>query len=182
LKLFHFSQDGKIPRFHPRAVAVPSPRRPGGEWLNGALVWAIDQAHQAMYLFPRDCPRVLIWPVETTTAEDRRYWFGSGETRFFAFIEWSWLPSLVQARLYRYELPPGAFRSLDDAGMWISEEGVEPLGVELIDDLPTRLSAERVELRVVRDFSGLAGMTGTSLHVSAIRMRNAGIGDAAAPS
>jgi hypothetical protein len=181
VKLFRFSADGSIRRFVPRPVAVPSPRPPGQEWLNGPLVWAIGQEHQAMYLFPRDCPRVLLWPVETTSSEEREYWFGRSDARFIAYIEWGWLEPLVHARLYRYELPDRSFRSLDDAVMWISSDVVEPVAVELIDDLPMRLRAEQVELRVVADFGCLSGITGSSLHVSAIRMRNAWVGDAGPP-
>lgn len=181
MKLFHFSEDGSIRRFVPRPVAVASPRAPGQEWLNGPLVWAIDETHQAMYLFPRDCPRVLLWPVETTSVEEREYWFGRGDLRFIAFVEWSWVRPLGDARLYRYELPGESFRSLEDAGMWISSDVVEPVAVELIHDLPRRLCDERVELRVVPDFACLSGIIGSSLHVSAIRMRNARIGDAGGP-
>lgn len=181
VKLFHFSDNGSIRRFVPRPVTVTSPRPPGQERLNGPLVWAIDEAHQAMYLFPRDCPRVLLWPVETTRDEEREYWFARGDARFIAFVEWTWLEPLVQARLYRYELPARSFQSLHDAGMWISSDVVEPMAVELIDDLPMRLSTEQVELRVVPDFGWLSGITGSSLHVSAIRMRNAGMGDAGCP-
>ena len=66
MRLFHFSDDPAIARFEPRAVLVPSPRAPGREWLNGPLVWAIDEPHQPMYLFPRDCPRILLWPRPET--------------------------------------------------------------------------------------------------------------------
>ena len=36
---------------------------------HGPLVWAIDKWHQPMYRFPRDCPRILLWPRVTTTAK-----------------------------------------------------------------------------------------------------------------
>ncbi|HMG50328.1 MAG TPA: hypothetical protein VK597_07005, partial [Inquilinus sp.] len=62
MRLFHFSDDPAIERFEPRPVRVPSARPAGREWLNGPLVWAIDDAHQMLYLFPRDCPRILAWP------------------------------------------------------------------------------------------------------------------------
>ena len=54
MRLFHFSEDAAITRFAPRPVAVPSARPREQEWLNGPLVWAIDEAHQPLYLFPRD--------------------------------------------------------------------------------------------------------------------------------
>ena len=57
-RLYHFSDDPSITRFVPRPVLVPATRPPGSDWLNGPLVWAIDEWHQPMYLFPRDCPRI----------------------------------------------------------------------------------------------------------------------------
>ena len=54
--LYHFSEEPDIAVFAPRAL----PARPE---ITEPLVWAIDAAHQHMYLFPRDCPRALLWPV-----------------------------------------------------------------------------------------------------------------------
>jgi hypothetical protein len=58
------------------------------------LVWAIDEPHEPMYLFPRDCPRILIWPTPDTTARDRAEWFGDTPARMTAHIEESWLDRL----------------------------------------------------------------------------------------
>jgi hypothetical protein len=176
MRLFHFSEDGSIARFTPRPVAVPSRRPPGQEWLNGPLVWAIDEGHQPLYLFPRDCPRLLAWPVECTTGPDRDRWRALSEheaTRFLAFVEEGWADRLSASSLYRYELAADGFESLADAGMWVARHAVEPVAVERLDDLPARLAAEQVELRTVRSFSSLTHLLQTSLHVSAIRMRNA---------
>jgi len=73
-RLFHFSELGSIEKFIPKAVDVPSPRDIGQEWLNGPLVWATDEEHQATYLFPRDCPRILMWQTTATTDQDKRLW------------------------------------------------------------------------------------------------------------
>ena len=51
-RLFHFSDNDTIKLFHPRPVCVPVERLKGLEWLNGPLVWAIDEWHQPMYMFP----------------------------------------------------------------------------------------------------------------------------------
>ena len=75
MRLFHFSDDGGLTRFTPRPVLVPSARPPGRDWLNGPLVWAIDEARQPLYLFPRDCPRILLYPTPATTAEDLQRWW-----------------------------------------------------------------------------------------------------------
>src|SRR5580692_5650473 len=75
-RLFHFSDDPAIAVFTPRPVRVPAERGPGREWLNGPLVWAIDEPRQPMYLFPRDCPRILLWLTPQTTEADKALWWG----------------------------------------------------------------------------------------------------------
>ena len=91
MRLFHFSDDPDIAIFEPRPVRVPAQRRVGEEWLNGPLVWAIDAWHQPMYLFPRECPRILLWPTPQTTDDDRRIWWGDSSARIIANIERAWL-------------------------------------------------------------------------------------------
>ena len=54
MRLFHYSEDPSIVVFEPRPVRVPAARRAGFEWLNGPLVWAIDEPHSILYLFPRE--------------------------------------------------------------------------------------------------------------------------------
>jgi len=69
-RLFHFSDNATIRLFRPRAVGVSVKRLKGLEWLNGPLVWAIDEWHQPIYMFPRKCPRILLWRKEKTTDRD----------------------------------------------------------------------------------------------------------------
>lgn len=174
MRLFHFSDDPAIARFEPRPVRTPSTRPPGREWLNGPLVWAIDEAHQPMYLFPRDCPRILLWPTERTTAQDLDAWRrDAGGARMLAHVEEGWLETLKTGALFRYEFPAETFESLEDAGMWISRTGVDPLRMEVIDDLPAALAAQGVELRVMPSLAPLRGAWNSSLHASGIRLRNA---------
>jgi hypothetical protein len=173
MRLFHFSDQQGLERFEPRPVAVPSQRPPGRDWLNGPLVWAIDDWHQPMYLFPRDCPRILLWPVATTTAADLEAWWGGRTARIIAHIEWAWFEAFKTGRLFRYEFPPTDFECLDDAGMWISRQAVEPIGVEVITDLPAALRDSGVELRIMDDLTPLRGVWATTLHASGNRLRNA---------
>jgi len=67
MRLFHFSDDPRIEVFEPRSPRVLAVRPSGQQWLNGPLVWAIDESHSILYLFPRECPRVVIWPTRQTT-------------------------------------------------------------------------------------------------------------------
>jgi hypothetical protein len=174
-ELFHFSEQGDIACFTPRPVTTPSVRAPGMDWLNGPLVWAIDAWHQPMYLFPRDCPRILVRPTDATGEDDlARHWPG-GPVRMLAYVEQGWLDRLRSATLFRYGLPSASFEALE-AGMWISREAVAPNRVEPVSNLPERLAALDVELRPVADLRPLKTLWETSLHTSGIRLRNAADG------
>jgi len=172
MQLFHFSEESGIEFFTPRPVKTAVPRAEGKEWLNGPLVWAIDDWHQPMYLFPRDCPRILTWPISTTTPEDRRGFCAISSCRMVAHIERRWLDRLSRAVLYRYALPEEGFQSLGDAGMWVARGVVKPMSVERIDNIQRALSDSGVELRVLPSLKTLKPLWSTSLHVSGIRLRN----------
>jgi hypothetical protein len=173
MRLFHFSEEADIKEFTPRPVQIPAQRSAGIEWLNGPLVWAIDEAHQPMYLFARDCPRILLWPVAATNAADRSAYFGDTEARMIAYVESGWLPRIRSTRLYRYELPAAPFETLHDAGMWVAKASVRPLATQLIENLPETLRTQNVELRAQDTLTPLRRLWSTSLHVSGIRLRNA---------
>ena len=170
MRLFHFSEEAGLKRFEPRPVRTPSARAAGREWLNGPLVWAIDAAHEALYLFPRDCPRVLIWATETTTAEDRSHWLG--QAAMVAFVERAWIHRLQHGEIWRYHLPQATFEDLGDAGMWVSRSPVEPLGADHLTDLPGQLALRGVTLTPVTSLASLRQLWDTSLHASGIRLRN----------
>ncbi|WP_342238307.1 DUF6886 family protein [Inquilinus sp. OTU3971] len=172
MRLFHFSDDPAIERFEPRPVRVPSARPAGQEWLNGPLVWAIDDAHQMLYLFPRDCPRILAWATPRSTPADRAHWLGPGNARAVAFVEAAWIDRLRAVAIHRYELPPETFRSLGDAGMWVSEAPVAPLGRVVLGELDGELARRGVDLRIVDTLAPLAALWDSSLRVSGIRLRN----------
>lgn len=171
-RLFHFSELGSIEKFIPKPVDVPSPREIGQEWLNGPLVWATDEEHQATYLFPRDCPRILVWQTSTTTEDDKRLWWGERDCSMIAHVEWDWLRRIRDQSLYRYQLPPDSFTYIEDGWMWVSKEIVTPVHVERIDDLLGALRELNVELRVMDSLLPLRQLWTTSLHVSGIRLRN----------
>ncbi len=156
MRLFHFSEDPSIEEFVPRPRNTPKPRSPGFEWLNDPLVWAIDDWHQPMYLFPRQCPRILLWPTDTTKSKDIERFFGESKARMLAYIEERWLTELQETTIYRYEMPIATFESLEDAGMWVSISAVQPLQTTPFCSLDTRLENEGVELRVLPTLAELA--------------------------
>ena len=173
MRLYHFSEDPDIDVFVPRPVRVPVERPAGSDWLGGPLVWAIDEAHQAMYLFPRDCPRILLWATPESTSKDTKRWWRGSSHRTLAYVEKAWLERLQSATIYRYELPAESFEDLHDAGMWVSKEVVEPLRMDALDSLVSKLEIHNVELRVVDSLVPLKEVWRTSLHASGIRLRNA---------
>lgn len=173
MRLFHFSEDGAIDRFEPRPVRIPSERAPGFDWLNGPLVWAIDEPHQPMYLFPRDCPRILLWQTPQTLEADRAAWWGERTDRMIACVEWAWFERVRTARLFRYDLPPEWFEDLGDAGMWVSRTAVAPTSVEVIDDLVGALERSGTELRFMTSLAPLRTIWSSSVHASGVRLRNA---------
>jgi len=171
MRLFHFSDDAAISTFIPRPALVPSQRAPGMEWLNGALVWAIEEQVDFMYLFPRNCPRIVISATERTNEADRTRWLGA--YRAVAYIERDRLRDVATTTLHRYHLPNDSFESLQDAGMWVSRIAVKPLRCDMLSDLPAALAARGVDLRVVDSLLPLKGLWETTLHASGIRLRNA---------
>ena len=89
-----------------------------------------------------------------------------------AYIEWSWLKRFSETVLYRYILPNDGFHCLHDAGMWVSRSAATPAEVQQISSLPTALDDAKVELRIVPTLGPLRALGTTSLHMSAIRLRN----------
>jgi hypothetical protein len=172
-RLFHFSDDPEIDLFAPRPVRVPVDRPEGQAWLNGPLVWSIDQAHEFLYLFPRECPRIVVWLTPATRAEERSLWFGNRPCCTIAHIESRWLDRFRAAVVYRYDMPTATFEDIDEVGMWVSRVAIRPRAVEPIGDLPAALEARNVELRVLESLTPLKDVWQTSLHASGIRLRNA---------
>ncbi|MFM0649885.1 hypothetical protein PQR14_36705, partial [Paraburkholderia bryophila] len=109
VRLFHFSDDPTIEVFDPRPIRVNVERPRGQEWLNGSLVWATDEAHELLYLFPRECPRILVWPTPESTPEDKAAWFDTRSYAAIAYIESAWFERLRTGVIHRYELPPQSF-------------------------------------------------------------------------
>ena len=171
-RLFHFSDNPNIEAFEPRPVQVPTTRSRGMEWLNGPLVWAIDGDHALLYLFPRECPRIVMWRRSRSSAEDVAR-FLDPMARMTAYVERGWLARIGAARLTRYEMPAERFTDLRDAGMHVARDCIVPLARRELSDLIGQLIAERTSLRSLDNLTPLRAAWSSSLHVSGIRLRNA---------
>jgi hypothetical protein len=161
--LFHLSEEPGIERFHPR----PS------EYTSEPVVWAINADRLHNYLMPRDCPRVTWYAGRETTAADVDRFLGSSPA--VVAIENGWLERLRSCRLYSYQMPPESFECLDEcAGYFASRMAVEPVAVEIIEDLPGELLRRGIELRFVPSLWELRdAVVASTLQFSIIRMRNA---------
>ena len=139
-KLWHFSENPSLGRFTPKPVAA-DPQGP-------ALVWAVDTRHVPLFWFPRDCPRGCIWPAQKTTTQDRDRFFGQTDAPRIHVTESGWLRRLQEARLFAYQLPIDGFRPHDVGGYWITDQPVDAIGQEPIDDLIGRHAQAEIELRI----------------------------------
>ena len=168
-RLFHVSDDPAIPIFKPR----PSPS--AFETIKGDVVFAITQRLLHNYLLPRDCPRVSFYAGPATIQKDVDHFFGAATAPYVLAIEKAWLPGIMEATIYLYELPPDAFELLDVcAGYYIAYEAVKPIAVRTIPNILDELLTRDIELRLVPSLWPLAdAVTASSLNYSCIRMRNA---------
>jgi hypothetical protein len=167
VRLFHFSEDPNIATFIPR---VPD-HRPDIE----PYVWVVDAERAWTYYFPRDCPRILLWPTDTTTPEDLGHWFGGNPRARIACIEHGWLERMRTTRVYRYEFAPENFIPLEgDGWMLVSRETETPIAMEtLAEDLVEALRGDGVEVRIMPNLVPLWNAWEHSFHFSGIRLRYA---------
>ena len=164
--LYHFSEDPRLTRFEPH-VPRTNPTHP-------PAVWAIDAAHAPLYWFPRDCPRVTIWPRDESGLVEFRARFTTLAARLHA-IESSWLERMRTAEVFRYEFDADGFEPWEAAdGQWISARAVTPVAVAAVGDLLQAHAGAGIELRIVPSLWPLhdAAMSG-EFNFSIVRMHNA---------
>lgn len=167
MKLYHFSDSGDITVFEPRAPT----RRPD----TAPLVYAIDEWHSPLYFFPRDCPRVGIWPVESTVDEERRDF---GGPRMRLLIDRRYEDKWRSGGIYRYTVDAAGFEDCRDHGVWVCSHTATPERVEHLPDLPRAVEDAGVAVEIVDSlvdvglslFDRDEGRFTTTLHVSMIRM------------
>jgi hypothetical protein len=138
--VWHVSENPSLSRFLPGRSATNA-KAP-------ALVWAVDTRHVPMFWFPRDCPRGCIWPVSSTTSEDRERFFGQSATNRVHVMEGGWLPRMQECHLYAYRLPTEAFQPHEVGGYWVASEPVDAIERVELDDLVARHAGAGIELRI----------------------------------
>lgn len=164
--LWHYSEDPSLGELRPRTTAT----RPG----EPPLVWAVDARHAPMFWFPRDCPRGCIWPVSTTSDEDRERFFGQSALPRVHVIEAAWLDRVRACQLYGYRLPTAPFEPHSVGGYWIARQAVEAVERVAVGDLLGRHAAAGIELRIVGSLWPLTHRVAAStVAFSGSRLRNA---------
>ena len=165
--LWHFSEEPALGRFEPRSLAA-DPEGP-------RLVWTVDTRHAPMFWFPRDCPRGCVWPVSTTTADDRERFFRQGGAERVHVIEGAWLQRVRACRLYAYRLPADAFAPHPVVGgYWVTEQAVEATERVALDDLLGLHAAAGIELRIAPSIWPFwRRVTASTVEFSGSRLRNA---------
>ena len=164
--LYHFSEDPYIQRFVPHVPRTNPSHAPA--------VWAIDADHAPLYWFPRDCPRVALWPRHEREQADFEVRFATTATRLHA-IESGWLKRMSAAVIYRYEFDAVGFVPWVDAdGQWIADREVAPISVTDMGDLLVAHVDAGIELRIVPSLWPLHDVArGGEFDFSLVRMHNA---------
>jgi hypothetical protein len=165
MRLYHFSEESNIQIFEPRKLEYRA-QEP-------AMVWAIDEFHAPHYFFPRDCPRVCIWPRDDTTDSDLKRFFGHSNTTRIVAIESGWFERAREAALYRYTFESEYFTLYEpNAGYYTTIEKAQPISVERIDDLIGNLISHGIELRITPSLLPLRdAILASTVNFSMIRMR-----------
>ncbi len=164
--LWHFSENPSLRRFRPHTPATNPDAPPA--------VWAVDTRHAPMFWFPRDCPRGCIWPVSTTTTEDRERFFGQSAASRVHVIESDWLGRMRDCRLYAYRFPVDDFTPHAVGGYWVARATVEATERASVDDLLGQHARARIELRVTPSIWPFwRQVAGSTVEFSGCRLHNA---------
>ncbi|WP_082034278.1 DUF6886 family protein [Cohnella kolymensis] len=102
MRLFHFSEESSIEIFVPRVKENRRDMPP--------VVWAIDDAHEFTFYFPRDCPRIVYTRSNEITDEDNIKFFGTTKSDIVVTVENDWYERIKRTTIYRYRLPTDGFR------------------------------------------------------------------------
>ena len=167
--VLHFSEDPNIPDFAPHVARTAQ--------VLEAYVWAVDANPAPDYWFPRECPRAMAWPEETTTEADRLAMLGATATRVH-LIEYGWLPRMLTVRLFAYRFDAAEFSPHGEGPRPVAQVAtrpVRPLGPpEPVGDLLALHAEAGIELRLADTlWPWWDTVTGSTVGFSGIRLRNA---------
>ncbi len=163
MRLFHFSDDPHLELLKPR---VPS-RHPDRE----PFVYAVDEAHQALYFFPPDCPRLAVWADSSSRAEDVEWLQERTDQRILLAIDSSWADRVARGSICRYLVSPESFFQENNHGCFVSRLPIKVATPTIFDNLPQAMREADAMLAVVGSLSAFAhSIESSTLHVTMIRM------------
>jgi hypothetical protein len=170
--LFHYSEQSDLKVLHPRSPL----RHPNSE----LLVYAIDEWHSPLYLFPRECPRIGWWPIATTTEKDRQSLVNESTQSMKIAIDRSWMHRWLSGTIYEYTFDAIGFENTGDHGVHVNQRATQVRLARRIDDLRSESIRRHAKVEIVEslvrwstqfyDFDNQRFTT--TLHVSMIRMSN----------
>lgn len=164
--LLHFSEDATITRFEPQ--------RASGQADGEAFVWAIAPERAALYLFPRDCPRIGYWATPKTSASDRYRFLSQTAAKRILVVESNWIGKLCACQLFAYRLPSDLFLPTGMDGYYTSKVPIVPESVRPVGDLLEAITGEDTELRITPSLWTLHdAIQDSTLQYAMLRMRNA---------
>lgn len=170
-EVLHFSEDPTITSFAPHAAPTSATTTP--------YVWAVDWRNAPSYWFPRQCPRAMAWPRDTTTDTDRARIIGAGCGERVHAIEYGWLRAMQTAKLYAYRFAEAPFHAVGSPGAepnaMVATTVVTPLGPpEPVGDLLDCHAAAGIQLRLLPTLWPFWDeVIESTVGFSGIRLRNA---------
>jgi len=164
-------------------------------------VWAVSWERAPDYWFPRQCPRAMAWRAPWSSEDDVRAILGPSVTagreqaqgtrswparpsdslpashRVHA-IEYGWLESMRETRLYAYRFAEADFTpfgNAESAHAMVCDHEVAPLGPpERVGDLFALHDEAGIELRLLSNLWPFwEAVVASTLDFSGIRLRNA---------
>ena len=130
MRIFHVSEEPNIHVFYPR-----TPTRSDLD-KNTKLVWAIEERKLHTFLTPRDCPRIAICALPTSSKTDIDTFLGGCKDTKVLALEQRWFSKILSTTLYLYEFDPSNFVLQDKiAGYYVSTQIETPIRVIKITNL-----------------------------------------------
>lgn len=165
--LYHVSEAPDIPCFYPRLPTRSDmdPKVP--------VVWAIDRAHLANFMTPRNVPRIGISKGPKTCSADARALLIDDEG--LVAIEKRHWPQMLSTRLYLYTFHATDFEVQDAvAGYYVSSKPQVPIACTQVEHLPQAIAKLGRRLVLVDNLWPLARqVVPTTLDWSLCRMAHA---------
>lgn len=145
MHLHVFSEEPDLP------VLIPSacPRHEG----LGAVVCGNEVRHDALFLFPPQCPRLAVWADEQADECDAAWLREQTSRRVLLVIDASWSNRVAEGRIYRYQVARDSFSALAYSPELISKDSVQTLSCDCIDNLPQAMMHAGAMLAIVGSLS-----------------------------